>query len=47
MVITMTVTPIKHTSPAMTVEGKVTVISTDGCVVKQKAATVLVEHKFP
>jgi hypothetical protein len=47
-VITMTVTPQEHTIPGgfqPTVTGKVTVISQDGCVVKQETARVLVEHQ--
>ena len=49
-VITMRVTPKRHDHPpglAPTVTGKVTVISRDGCVIKQESATVLVEHTAP
>ena len=49
--ITMRVTPRTHGISALgfapTVTGKVTVISQDGCVIKQESATVLVEHKSP
>ena len=49
--ITMRVTPRTHGIPALgfahTVTGKITVISRDGCVIKQESATVLVEHKSP
>jgi hypothetical protein len=44
-VITMHVRPRQHAlSGGGTVTGKVTVISADGCVLKQQSATVFVEH---
>jgi hypothetical protein len=48
LVIQMTVTPRTHVIPggfAPTVTGKVTVISKDGCVVKQQTARVAVQHE--
>jgi hypothetical protein len=48
-VINMIVTPLRHAISGLggspTVEGKVTVISQDGCVVKQETATALIEHQ--
>lgn len=42
--IQMFVTPKTHDSVSGTITGKVTVISQDGCIVKQKTATAFVEH---
>lgn len=43
-VITMHVVTQKHAAGSGQLTGKITVISNDGCVIKQQSATVLIEH---
>lgn len=42
--ITMRVVTQKHAAGSGQLTGKITVISNDGCVIKQQSATVLIEH---